>query len=65
MRIYNIIFRKTPSQYKEWVKKHLIYSEFTISAERYIGFSIFFGMALGISIGLFLFLLNLVSFSII
>ncbi|MHA1867362.1 MAG: type II secretion system F family protein [Candidatus Heimdallarchaeaceae archaeon] len=65
MKIYDIIFRKTPSRYKEWVKKHLIYSEFTISPERYIGFSIFFGIALGISIGLFLFLLNLVSFTII
>ncbi len=64
MKIYDIIFRKTPSRYKEWVKKYLIYSEFTISAERYIGFSIFFGIALGISLGLFLFLVGLANFVI-
>jgi pilus assembly protein TadC len=59
MRIYEIIFRAMPEGYREWMKKYINYSDFIISPAKYSGFSIIYGILLGISIAFIVYLFNL------
>jgi len=59
MRIYEIVFRAMPKGYREWVKKYLNYSDFIVSPAKYAGFSIIYGILLGISIAFTVYLFGL------
>lgn len=61
-KIYNRLFRLTPSSYRGWVKKYLVYSNVSFPAESFVGFSICYGIILGLlSIAIYLF--GMISFS--
>jgi len=47
--IYKILYNSLPLPYKKWLKQYLAYANFTISPERYAGFSIIYGLLLLIS----------------
>jgi len=46
MSVYKSLYRITPRFYREWVKKYLSYADFSIQPEKYIGFSILYGLLL-------------------
>lgn len=55
-KIYSRIYRFTPSSYRGWVKRYLRYSNISLSAEWYVGFSVLYGIILAsISIALYFF----------
>jgi len=59
MRLYEIIFRVMPKGYKKWVKNYMNYAGFTISPQKYVGFSLLYGLLLALSISFFVFVLGL------
>jgi len=59
MRIYEIVFRAMPKGYREWVKNYLNYSDFIVAPAKYSGFSIIYGILLGISIAFTVYLFDL------
>ncbi len=59
MRIYEIVFRVMPKGYRNWIKKYITYAGFTISPGKYSGFSLLYGVLLGLSITFVVYLLGL------
>ncbi len=58
---YRVLYKVVPKFYKEWVKKYINYCNFSIHEEKYIGFTILYGLTLLIS---FYFLFYLIGVSI-
>lgn len=61
MGLYRVIYNSLPSFYKNWVKRYLVYSNFTIPPEKYAGFSILYGLILFVSVTIFLFFIGLAT----
>jgi flagellar protein FlaJ len=59
MRFYDIIFHAMPKAYRSWMKNYLNYSGFTISPEKYSGFSLIYGLLLGMSIAFSVYVLDI------
>ena len=59
MRIYEIVFRAMPKGYRNWVKKYITYAGFTISPDKYAGFSLLYGVLLALSITLTVYMFGL------
>lgn len=64
IKLYERVYRLLPKKYREWVKNYLIYSNFTITPEMYVGFSILYGISLSFA-SFFLFLFRLISFNLV
>ena len=64
MRIYEIIFRMMPKGYNDWIKKYITYAGFTISPGKYSGFSLLYGILLGISMTVIVYLFGLTLFGL-
>jgi len=64
MRIYEIIFRMMPKGYNDWIKKYITYAGFTISPGKYSGFSLLYGILLGISMTAIVYLFGLTLFGL-
>lgn len=58
IKIYEKLYRLLPSGYRSWVNKYIIYSDFSISPELFVGFSFLYGVCLTFT-SLFLFILNI------
>jgi len=56
MRIYGVIFRVMPINYRKWVKNTLIYAGFSISPEMFAGFSFIYGLLLAICVSFFVYI---------
>jgi len=59
MRIYEIVFRVMPRGYREWVKEYINYAGFVISPAKYSGFTIVYGILLGLAIASTVYMFNL------
>jgi len=66
MRFYDVIYHAMPKAYRDWIKNYLNYSEFTISPEKYVGFSLIYGLLLGASVAFSVYILGIsvLSFSV-
>ena len=61
MRIYDFIYRMMPKGYRTWMETQMKCADFTISPSKYGGFSIFYGLAVGLFSFLTVFMLDLVN----
>lgn len=64
MRIYEAVFRKMPKGYRNWVKEYINYSAITIFPDKYAGFSIMYGILLGLATALIVYMLGLNFFGL-
>lgn len=53
--IYRAVYRIVPDRYGKWVSKYLRYANFSISPEIYVGFSLLYGLFLGLDIAIILY----------
>lgn len=56
--VYRAVYRIVPRSYKKWVAEHLRYADFSIPVQKYIGFSVVYGLFLAFDIALILFVLG-------
>ena len=57
--LYNKIYEIVPSAYGDWAKTYLIYADFSIKPENFVGFSVVYSIFLAFSIGFLCLALNL------
>jgi len=48
MRFYKTIFRMMPKKYRNWIEYQLDCADFSIPSDNYVGFSVLYGLSLGI-----------------
>jgi len=60
-KIYSKLYRLTPSSYREWVRRYLIYANLSFSPVWYVGFSLLYGIILA-SISILLYSFSIISF---
>ncbi|MBU5688077.1 MAG: type II secretion system F family protein [Candidatus Aenigmarchaeota archaeon] len=56
--IYRYLYKLMPKFYREWVKSYLKYANFSIPEEKFVGFTILYGLMLLISFYILFWLLN-------
>jgi flagellar protein FlaJ len=59
MSIYKSLYKSLPKFYREWVRKYINYANFSIPPEKYIGFSILYGLMLFLSLTLLFYFINI------
>jgi flagellar protein FlaJ len=59
--LYKLLLNSLPKGYTQWVKQYLDYANFTISVEKYAGFSVMYGAVLFLSIFSLLFILDITT----
>lgn len=60
-RFYKTVFRMMPKGYREWIKYQLDCANFSIPMDDYVGFSLLYGLTLGIILFLISFILRLTT----
>jgi len=61
MRIYDFVYRIMPMEYRKWIETQMKCADFTVSPSKYAGFSIFYGLALGLFTFLIVFMLDIAN----
>jgi hypothetical protein len=64
MRIYEFVYRAMPEGYRKWIEDQMRCADFTIPPSKYSGFSMFYGLAIGVFTLLIVLLLDLVNLQI-
>jgi len=64
MRLYEFIFQKLPKNYKKWIENQLNCADFTIPAHNYSGFSILYGITLGMVLFFVIFIIGIAAIQI-
>lgn len=63
--IYRTIYRIIPDRYGNWVAKYLRYANFSISPEVFVGFSLVYGLFLGLDIAVILYVMGFPTFIVL
>jgi flagellar protein FlaJ len=61
MRLYEFVFQLMPKNYKKWVDSQLKCANFTVPPQNYSGFSIIYGITLGMVVLLVVYLIGLTA----
>jgi pilus assembly protein TadC len=59
MSIYKSLYKFLPKFYRDWVRKYINYANFSIPPEKYVGFSILYGLTLFLSLTLLFYFINI------